>query len=64
VIGNLEREEQQFEAKLAALRAAIDEAMPAELRTAMHLLVSGKNSNFQTQTSQDAALTYAIRAKA
>ena len=25
MIGNLEREEQQFEAKLAALRAAIDE---------------------------------------
>jgi antitoxin ParD1/3/4 len=42
----LEREEQRHEAKLAALRTAIDEGTPAALPSAMFLSVSVRSSTF------------------
>jgi antitoxin ParD1/3/4 len=38
----LKREEQQYEAKLAALRAAIDEGAASGIAEAMYLGVSGR----------------------
>ncbi len=57
----LEREERQYEAKLAALRAAIDEGDASGIAGATSSGVSVRSSNFQCRASRGSVSIFASR---